>query len=210
MNRLIKRFLSFAAIILIIYAVLYCFIFRHFFTLDCTTVEVHNIIGNYRLSSYCNRNSMAIYYNEKEEFGGIPIVEETVYQVEWNDRWIIARNHPNFSEILAKRLYKPSIITGDFELKTAEDTIFLKENDSIYCLNGKWYHSLREWNNNDSLRKLLIETNYFFIDTKPRAEYERIKKKLIKTTTENEFERIRDSLRLPAKLKDEIILEDLK
>jgi hypothetical protein len=171
---------------------------------DYEKTEVFKVTGNYQLSYFSNKKSMTLYYNYKEEYGGSKVIDETVYQVDWNDEWIIAKQHPNLEEPIQDRLFNYSEKTGDYELTDPNDTIYLLEGDRKYEKDGKWFHTKNKWTQPDSLYPYRKKTNYYIIKVNST---ERI---IFNADTEDRLAELRDSLKIPHKLNHHLIFKGLK
>ncbi|MFT4526206.1 MAG: hypothetical protein ACI85F_002371 [Bacteroidia bacterium] len=62
------------------------------------TIENEQIIGPYFILATDLPENMCIVYNENEDHsGGGYVVSPTVYEIEWNDKYISAKQHPRES-----------------------------------------------------------------------------------------------------------------
>jgi hypothetical protein len=52
------------------------------------------LIGNYEVDYIDSKDNMSIYYNDPQ-WGGLGVVNPTVFAVGYNDDFIIAKQHPN-------------------------------------------------------------------------------------------------------------------
>ncbi|MBV6486049.1 MAG: hypothetical protein KFKLKKLM_02681 [Flavobacteriales bacterium] len=59
------------------------------------TIESEQLVGPYFVLAIDLPENMCIVYNEKEDHsGGGHVVSPTVYEIEWNDNFIVAKQHP--------------------------------------------------------------------------------------------------------------------
>ncbi len=136
---------------------------------ECETIH---LTKDYNLCWWGDKKSMGVFQNsEPDKYGGAPVVEETVIALNFNDQFIIVKQHPNKEREVSDRLfnYKDSL-TQDFILIDPADSIYL-DDDSIYQKNGKYYHISNGWNPPDSLYPYTKITNYYIIDIRG-ADYQ--------------------------------------
>ncbi|MFC5284232.1 hypothetical protein ACFSSE_10935 [Pedobacter alpinus] len=53
-----------------------------------------NLVGNYEVDYIDSKDNMSIYYNDPQ-WGGLGVVNPTVFAVGFNDDFIIVKQHPN-------------------------------------------------------------------------------------------------------------------
>jgi hypothetical protein len=59
------------------------------------TIESEQLVGPYFVLAIDLPENMCIVYNEKEDHsGGGHVVSPTVYEIEWNDSFIVSKQHP--------------------------------------------------------------------------------------------------------------------
>lgn len=134
------------------------------------TIESQQIVGPYFVLAIDLPENMCIVYNEKEDHsGGGHVVSPTVYEIEWNDNFIVAKQHPK-NDI-------EELVLNDYRLHTFDS---LKKAGLMEQI-----HSI-----SDSLSKVKFEVNkqaglldklkgkikkdltlYYLIDTRERSPY---------------------------------------
>ena len=185
--------------------VLYCvFVSLVFMSLDYNDSYDKILVGNYKLHWSFEEREMMLLYKEKEAYGSDIVVDETVFYVEWNNNFIIAKQHPNKQEEIEKRLFKYSKEYNAYLLDNPSDTIYLSKDDSIYKKDGKWLHISNGWNGVDSLYPYKGETFYHLIDIRNK-EY-----KLYTFDSEQELDSARIVFNIPPKLKNKLRLKRLE
>jgi hypothetical protein len=125
-----------------------------------------HLTKDFNLCWWGEKKSSSIYINKNQnEYGGGTVVEETVYEIGYDDNFIIAKQYPNKEKEINSRLFSiQDSISKDFLIANLSDTIYLSKDDSVYTKNGNWYHISNGWNPSDSLYPYKKITNYHIID----------------------------------------------
>ena len=112
---------------------------------------------------YENVDQKLLKSSDKGKSGWIEIAE-TVFAVGFNEKFIIAKQHPNLEKEISERLFGNYGKNGDYLLENPADTIYLAKDDRIYQQDGKWYHMSNGWNPPDTLKPYKKITLYHIID----------------------------------------------
>jgi hypothetical protein len=152
--------------------------------------EIEQIIGPYFIGAVDVSENMGIVYNENEDYsGGGYVVSPTVYEIEWNDKFITAKQHPRESpEKLIIRDYSEHAF--DSLKKAGQMERIHVVSDSLakvkFALNKK--AGLFSKLSNREYRKNL--TFYYLIDTRDKSRYSML------FLSATEFESALDSLKV--------------
>ncbi len=116
------------------------------------------------------KNQQIVYCTTENVYGSIQniIIPKTVFAVGFNNRFIIAKQHPFIADSLENSLYDGwnKNDRGHYPVKHLKDTVFLKEGDTVYLERGKWYHTENRYSYiPDSLSPYKEITIYHIIDT---------------------------------------------
>ena len=132
-------------------------------------ITAKKVTGDYYLQwQYENKDQILLRSSDEGKSGAIEI-SETVYAVGFNNKFIIAKQHPNMEREISDRLFGNYDTNGDYLLENPADTIYLSQDDKIYEKDGKWYHISNGWSPSDSLKPYRKITLYHIIDiTKKR------------------------------------------
>ena len=116
------------------------------------TITARKITKDYYLHWIYEKNDQILLKSSDEGISGIVEISETVFAIGFNDKYIIAKQHPNLEREISERLFDNYVKNGDYLLENPADTIYLAKDDSIYKQDGKWYHISNGWNPPDSLK----------------------------------------------------------
>jgi hypothetical protein len=168
------------------------------------TPTIKKVTEGYYLKWVYENGDQFLLRSSDEGKSGIIEIPETVFAVGFNDKYIIAKQHPNLEREISERLFGTTGDNGDFLLKNPSDTVFLSKDDRIYQENGKWYHISNGWNPPDSLKPYKRQTLYHIIDI--------TKKKENKWTFKSEADFLdgREKLGIPTSLDFSIVDKELE
>jgi hypothetical protein len=152
---------------------------------------------------YENADQKLLQSSDEGKSGSIKI-SETVFAVGFNDKYIIAKQHPNLEEEISERLFGNYVTNGDYLIENPADTIYLAKDDSIYKQDGKYYHISNGWNPPDSLKGYKEITYYHIIDISTRNGNN------YKFDNEADFNNKREKLEIPKSLNFTIIDRELE
>jgi hypothetical protein len=123
---------------------------------------------DFHLTCWDEHCKIAVSKEDDPDFFKEALVEQSVFAMGHNSDFIIAKQHPHKDTEIAGRLFHKSnsALSGKtyYELKNANDTIYLIANDSVFCRQGTWFHTKDSWTDPDSLRPYKKITLYHIID----------------------------------------------
>jgi hypothetical protein len=132
------------------------------------TIENKHLIGSYFLVAVDTPQSMAIVYNEeKDNSGGAEVILPTIFEVEWNNKFIVAKQHPENTEETISDTYRKQIF----------DSLKKSNTQNMYILSDslvkKKYSANKETGKfGGFISKSQNEiTFYFLIDTRTKTQY---------------------------------------
>jgi hypothetical protein len=128
-------------------------------------INFKKITSDFWLTASVTNNSYSVIKSSDEKpNGGLVIIEENVIAVWHNEDFILAVSHPNYEEVIAKRLFGNYENGVGYLLENPSDTVYLSLEDPPFQKQGKWYHTSNGWNPPDSLNPYEEITNFHIID----------------------------------------------
>ncbi|QHT71246.1 DUF3997 domain-containing protein [Rhodocytophaga rosea] len=83
------------------------------------------IIGPYSIIALDIPTDMCIIHNEKEDYsGGSVVVSNTVFEVEWNNNFIVAKQHPNSYVLKSLLKNQPKELIDSYLTKNKNEITF--------------------------------------------------------------------------------------
>jgi lipopolysaccharide export LptBFGC system permease protein LptF len=143
-----------------------CFCLNGCFYFGWENAEVKHLTKDFILVWYDEPQYRCILRTQKHrEYGGEVIVGESVQELNYDDNFIIAKQKINNREEIIKKLFIWDQNQGAYQIKKAQDTVFLDSEDNLFKVNDKWYHTKGiEDYSLDSLTKDLPQEFYYIID----------------------------------------------
>lgn len=134
------------------------------------TVEDEQIAGPYFVLAVDLPENMCIVYNEKEDHsGGGHVVSPTVYEIEWNDNFIVAKQHPK-NDI-------EELVLNDYREHAFDSLKKSGQMEHIHSISDSLSKVKFEVNKQAGLFDKLKEKNkkditlYYLIDTREKSPY---------------------------------------
>ena len=168
------------------------------------TSTIKKVTDEYYLKWVYENENQFLLRSSNEGKSGVIEIPETVFAVGFNNKYIIAKQHPNLEREISERLFGITGDDGHFLLKNPSDTVSLSKDDRIYQNNGKWYHISNGWSPPDSLKPYKGQTLYHIIDIKKKKENKWVFK------SEADFLSGREKLGIPGSLDFSIVDKELE
>lgn len=124
-----------------------------FFGGDTETIKEHIKGDVWIWTSETETKYSMILSQENPSKGGMQIVPETIFNIEYNNDFMLVFRYVNTAQEVGNRLFDKRTKNkfGNYEIKELSDSIYLTNNDSIYRLGNKYFHSRKKWDYPDSL-----------------------------------------------------------
>jgi len=111
--------------------------------IDIIPTESKKLTKDFYLKWSWEKRKQGIYLSDDISTGGLCLVPETVYEVAFNDEFILAKRYENTKAIIEKRLLK--VFDGGLQtnkvypLNEPSDSIYLAENDFVFQDHKMYY-----------------------------------------------------------------------
>ncbi len=199
MSNYVKKILFFSIIVLI--------------SNSCFWDEQKNVIKiskEINLAWYFEPRTQALFYNHDSNYGGITLIEETIFAIGANKDFIILKQHPNKEAEISQKIFREKAGVSTNLLKSLGDTSWIEKGGNFYYEKGKWYPKSNGWSPPRWLYPYKKITNYYIIDLRNYDSFDELKKNIYKFSNNEEFTKKRDELGIPSSLSFKVRYKGLE
>jgi len=164
---------------------------------------VQHIVKDFNLGWQGDPRYQALFVNvDHSEYGGIKVIEETVFAVGWDQNFIIALQYPNRTAIKERILSKP--IDGGYLVENSNDIKFL-ETEFVSSLDGNYIYDSSGVGTLDQLFPYKQDTVYYILDIRDYTlRFWSPSENVYRFETRAEYQQKKKELKVPATLKFKI------
>lgn len=161
---------------------------------------VQHLVKDFNLGWQGDPRYQALFVNvDHSEYGGIKVIEETVFAVEWDQNFIIALQYPNRTAIKERILSKP--IDGGYLVENSNDIKFL-ETEFVSNRDGKYIYDSSGTGTLDQLFPYKQDTAFYILDIKDYTlRFWSPRDNVYRLETRAEYQQKKKELKVPETLK---------